>query len=300
MHFAKVFIVFLSLACLFSCNQDKNIKDSKDDTIFSGNINISADETLKPLMEAEFHAFEFLYPKAVLKVSYKPERDVIYDFMHDSAGLVILTRELNTGELDFFKSIQYNPRTMPFAKDGISFIVNKKNRLDSFTVNELKLILTNKSNEKMNVVFDNSASSTVRWLMDSLLKKDNLGSNCFTLQTNPEVIKYISEHENSIGIIGTSWISDLDDSNVTNFLKTVKRARIAANGSNDYLEPFQSEIATARYPFSRMVYCIQLDGKAGPATALQRFLFDEKGQIIVLKYGLMPNKLPGRSVHFNE
>jgi phosphate transport system substrate-binding protein len=298
MSLNKVLNVFLLTAIFFACKN--NTKESKtEETIISGTIYVSVDETLRPLMEAEFDVFESLNPKAKLIVSYKPEISVLNDLINDSARAIIITRELNADELNYFKSIQYYPRSLPFAKDGISFIVNKNNALDSFTVDELKLILTGQSEKKLNIVFDNPASGTVRWLKDSLLNGEKLAKNCFTLESNPAVIKYISEHENSIGIIGTSWISELDDSNVVNILKTIKRAKIASNATSEYLEPYQSEIATGRYPFARTVYCIQRDSKIGLGTGLQRFLYDEKGQIIVLKYGLMPIHLPERSLHFN-
>lgn len=300
MSFLKVVILFLYCATLTACIQDKSTKKQNDDTIVSGTIRVSVDESLQPLMKAEFDVFGFLNPGAHLIVSYKPEHEVLSDFRNDSASAIILTRELNEGEMNYFKNIRYVPRSMPFALDGIALIVNKNNSLDSYSVNDLRRILTGKASKNTNVIFDNSGSSTVRWLKDSILKKENLATNCFTLQNSPEVINYISGHENAIGIIGTSWISNLDDTNVVNILKTVKRAKIASTGSDVYLEPYQSEIATGRYPLTRKVYCIQRDEKVGLSSSLQRFLREEKGQIIVLKFGLMPFQLPERSVHFND
>ncbi len=298
MNILKFFLFFFTLLELFSCNQNKNTKNNEETTT-TGTICVSVDESLRPLMEAELNVFGYLYADAHIKVSFKPEAGVMNDFKNDSARAIIVTRELTANEMAYFRSIQYIPIALPFAKDGISVIVNKKNRLDSFTVADLKQILTDKWTKKMLVVFDNSASSTVRWLTDSLLKKEVLAKNCFAVETNPEVIKYISEHENAIGIIGTSWISDKDDSAVTLRLSTIKRARIAAAGSVDYLEPFQSEIQTERYALARMVYVIQRDGKLGLGTGLQHFLFSEKGQMIVLKFGLMPYTQPERSIHLN-
>ena len=300
MNIIKLSIVFIVLFGLVSCNQNISTVQKNDDTINTGTIRVSVDETLKPLMEAEFHVFEYDNRNAHLIVSYKPEREVLNDLNTDSARAIILTRELNAEEMNYFKSIQYIPRSMPFAKDGISVIVNKKAERDSFTTAEFKEILTGKGDKNTIVVFDNSASSTVRWLKDSLLKGGKPAKNCFALQTNPEVIKYVSDHVNAMGIIGNSWISDLDDSTVRNTLKIIKRARIAAPGSKEYLEPYQSEIETKQYPFARMVYCIQRDGKVGLGTGLQRFLYDEKGQLIVLRYGLMPFKQPERSIRFKE
>ncbi len=299
MSFLKILVVFSFLFQLFSCNQNKNTTTTNQDTMSTGTIRVSVDETLKPLMEAEFNVFAYLYPLAHLEVSYKPETDVLNDLKNDSARAIIVTRELTTNEMEYYRSIQYIPKSLPFALDGISIIVNKNNATDSFTMPQLKEILLGTSKKSLFVVFDNSASCNIRWLKDSLLKNEPLSKNCFAVKTNPEVIKYVSEHENAIGIIGTSWISDLDDSNATNRLKMIGRARIALTEKDEYLEPFQSEIKTQRYPLARTVYCIQRDGKLGLGTGLQHFLYGEKGQIIVLKYGMMPYKQAERSIHFN-
>ncbi len=299
MNLFKVFCLFIFCIDLAACSQNKNT-DKNDDTIVSGTIRLSVDESLKPIMQVELDVFEYLHPQAKLIVSYKSEMEVWRDFNSDSIRAIIVSRELTKEEINYFTGLKVITRSMPFARDGISFIINKNNILDSFTENEIKMLLNGKSERKINLVFDHPGSGILRWLKDSLLKDESLSKTCFTLQNTPEVIEYISSHENAIGIIGNSWISDRDDSNVVNTLKLVKRARISANGSDEFLEPYQSEIATSRYPFSRMLYCIQKDGKLGLGTGLQRFLNDEKGQLIVLKFGLMPFKLPERSVHFQD
>lgn len=289
-------LVLIILASLATCNEAKTEKKKEDDTLSTGTIRVSVDESLKPLMEAEFNVFGYQYPNAHLIISYKPETEVFNDFKNDSARAIIVTRELSSGEMDYFRSIQYIPVSLAFARDGISIIVNHKNTPDSFTVSELKTILSGKSNQNLMVVFDNTASSTLRWLKDSLLKKEPLGKNCFALHTNSDVIDYVSNHENVIGIIGTSWISDLDDTLVRNRLKSVKRASIAAEGSKEYLEPYQSEIKTERYALARTIYSIQRDGKLGLGSGLQHFLYSEKGQFIVLKFGMLPYNQPERSI----
>lgn len=299
MNLFKFLVTLFFLFEIFSCNQNGNTVKKEEDTMTTGTIRVTVDETLKPLMEAEFNVFAYQYPEAHLIVSYKPEGEVMNDFKNDSARAIVLARELTTNEFDYFKSIQYIPKAVPFALDGISIIVNKNAVLDSFRANDLKLILTGKSATETVVVFDNSGSSTVRLLRDSLLKKEPLAKNCFALHNNQEVIDYIGSHENAIGIIGTSWISDRDDSNVTVRLRKIKRARIAAENSNEFLEPFQTEIETGTYAFRRTIYCIQRDGKMGLGTGLQHFLYEEKGQTIVLKFGMMPYTPPVRSVKWN-
>lgn len=284
-----------------SCTFNNNPKAGKDDSLHSGTIIVSVDETLKPLMEAEATVFQYLYPDAHLRMQYLPEREVLESFRSDSGRVAIITRELTKEEVDYFLTIRFNPRSIPFAKDGISLIAGSSFAKDSMTVAELKKLLT-AGDEKNNtsVVFDNTGSSTVRWLKDSLLKSESMGKHCFACDGNLKVIDYVKTHGNAIGIIGNSWLSDRDDSTVQNNLKSVKRIRLALADTSEYVEPFQSEIETGRYPLSRMVYCIQRDGKIGLGTGFQRFLYDEKGQLVVLKSGMMPYRNPERTIEFKQ
>ena len=292
------YCITVCVSCTFGNNQNK---PAKDDSLHSGTIIVSVDETLKPLMEAEATVFQYLYPEAHLRMQYLPEREVLETFKSDSGRVAILTRELTKEELDYFVTIRFNPRSIPFAKDGISLIVNPAFKKDSITVNELKKLLTSgDENKGLSVVFDHAGSSTLRWLKDSLLKSENMGKHCFACDGNLNVIEYVKSHENAIGIIGNSWLSDRDDSTVVKTLKTVKRMKLAPSDTSEYTEPFQSEIETGRYPLSRMVYCIQRDGKIGLGTGFQRFLYDEKGQLIVLKSGMMPFRNPERNIEFKQ
>jgi phosphate transport system substrate-binding protein len=307
MDYLKAGSVLIIIIFCISCSQNRN--PSTEETINSGTLFISVDESLKPLMEAEFTVFSYLNPKARLVISYKPEKEVMAEFKSDSTKAVILARELNSDEMNYFRSISFIPRALPFAKDGITILVNAENKKDSFTMAELKLMLTGNHkwnelggniNNNVNVVFDNQTSSAVRWIQDSIMKRESFSSQCFAVNSNPEVIRYVMEHENAVGIIGNSWVSDLDDSNVVNALRKVKKAKIALSDTAEYLQPFQSEIETGRYPLSRMIYTIQRDGKVGLGTGVQRFLYDERGQLIVLKFGMMPYRQPERSVEFKQ
>jgi phosphate transport system substrate-binding protein len=307
MDYFKAGSVFFLILLFTGCGGNKS--QPAEESINSGTLFISVDETLKPLMEAEFTVFSYLNPKAKLVVSYIPEMQALEEFRKDSTRAVILSRNLTSDEMDYFRSISFVPRALPFAKDGIAFLVNAENKKDSFTVDELRRIfsgnlewkdLGGNVKGKVNMVFDNMASSTVRWIRDSITGKTHFSSQCFAVQINPEVIKYVMENENAIGVIGNSWVSDLDDSNVVKALHKVKKARIALNDTSEYLQPFQTEIETDRYPLSRMIYSIQRDGKVGLGTGVQRFLYDERGQLIVLKFGMMPFRQPERSLEFRQ
>ena len=92
---------FLLVLFLNSC-ESKNTKQSKpQDTIKSGKIYISADESFKPVIDAEVKVFEGNNPGSEIIVQYKAEAEALKDFATDSIRMVIATRKHTPAEEDF-------------------------------------------------------------------------------------------------------------------------------------------------------------------------------------------------------
>ena len=155
---------------LYSC--DSNINPNLD-TETSGTINISVDETFKPVIDSEIKVFEALNPKATVIAHYKPEADCLRDLVKDtSTRMIIVTRGLTDEEELFFKdSIKFIPSFDKVANDAVAVVVNK-NSPDSFiTMNKIRDLLSEGSSDKEKVIFDGSnATSTVRFAVDSILR----------------------------------------------------------------------------------------------------------------------------------
>lgn len=303
-------ILFALFACFWGCEQ-KGIYDKDNDTLTTGAINVSADETLKPLVDAEQAVFHHNYPYAKLTICYKPEAEVIHDFLLDSSRLIILSRQLNAKEKKVFDDIKLIPRGEVFAKDAVTFILNNSNKTSRLTTADItemlkgektnwKEINSEASADQIEVVFDNSASSILRMLRDTLLNNAALGKNCYALKTNEEVIAYTEKHPGALGIIGASWISDADDTLTRGFLSKIKIAEIKNNDDYTYYQPYQSYIALKKYPFCRDVFFWHRDGRSGLGTGFGAFLMGEKGQTIVLKSGLLPANAPVRIVEYKQ
>ncbi len=102
-----------------------------------------------------------------------------------------------------------------------------------------------------------------RYLKEVLLEKQAYQKNCFAVKSNPEVIKYVSEHEQSLGIISVNWISDQDDTLSQRFLEEVKVIAISKSPNHDYFKPYQAYIKTKDYPLCRDVYMINRQTRSG-------------------------------------
>jgi phosphate transport system substrate-binding protein len=308
-YYSLIAFLFLLSACA-----ESPVKTTLD-TPTSGKITVSCDESLKPIVEAEIAVFQMQHPNAKVNAIYTSEFDAIQLMLKDSARLAIVTRELNTQELDVLKSQNISKaRVFKIGYDAIAFILNNQNKDTSFSLAQVKGLLTGElknwkqisTNSKLGeikVVFDHAKSGAIRLLEDSVLFGSKLGSNCFALNTNPEVIKYVQDNPNAIGIIGVSWISDLDDAQSKFFLDNIKVAEIEPillRVSGITNTPIQGNIALKQYPYWRPIKVLSRELRTGLGTGFASFLESEPGQKIILKGGLVPHRSSIRTINITN
>jgi phosphate transport system substrate-binding protein len=307
----RIFNLFLLLVVLASCGT--NPDQPYSDTPTSGKVNAAADESLVPLAGAQLDTFHSLYRYAKINMVYKPEDDIFRMLVDDSVKVIMATRKLNDKENAYFKSRNLIPVTTKVAFDAVAVIVNRSNPDSLFSIDQIKKILNgeystwkqlNSATPLKNIafVFDQNGSSTYRYLKEYFNITHPLPEWCFAAKSNKDVISYVEEHENAIGVIGVSWISDEDDSDVRGFLSRIKVAGIAADehaAVNDYYKPYQGYIAEKTYPFIREVYMISREGRAGLGTGFVSFVAGDQGQRIVRLNGLLPATMPVRLIKTN-
>jgi len=283
-------LLFFSFGCKRS--------DSPDDTPTYGQISISVDETFKPLIDSEIHTFEGIYNYADVNVSYKTELEAFNDLMNDTIRLIIVPRQLNKDELKEFEKWEIVPKVTKIAYDAVTLIGSKDLKDSTLTLDEIKTLLSDgsvSSFKNVKIVFDNNNSSTINFLKEKT-GVNNLSANCYALTSNNAVIDYIAKEKNSIGVIGVNWISDRDDTTNLSFLESVKVMEISVSDSSEYYKPYQAYIAQKFYPLWREVYIISKEAYTGLGTGLTAFIASERGQRIVLKFGLVPATMPVRLV----
>ena len=287
----------LLLAILLSaCSGSTKKSEADRETPTSGTIRISVDESFKPVMDSQIKVFESSFPNAKIIVRYKPEAACFRDLANkDSARLIIVTRELNRQEENFYKdSFHLIPSYGILAYDAIAIVVNNKSRDTILTMNEVRGMLSGSSPDQPQVVMDGvSATSTVRYAMDSILHGQPLGKNVMAARSSEEVINYVASHEHSVGFIGVSWIGDQDDPQQLHFLQKVKIAAVECVSclGKTYVEPYQANIALSRYPMIRGLYYILNEDFSGIGNNFVNFLQFERGQLIFRRAYLVPGRM---------
>lgn len=300
----------IGFAALVSCG-GSNSNQPKTDTATSGTITVAADESLRPIVEAEVEVFESIYKDAHLNVVYTNEYDAMRMLVQDSARIAITSRELLPEEKAVLEKAVITPRYAPFCNDAIAIIMNKAMTDTILTLSQVKALLDgtytqwkdlNPKNKAGNiqVVFDNPKSGAVRHLKDSILKGKELGKHCFAVANNAAVIDYVAENKNAIGLIGVNWISDRDDSVATGFINKVRICELVPidieTAEARTMKPYQAYIALKQYPLWRKVQITMREPRVGLGTGFASFVASDKGQRIVLKSGLVPATAPIRIV----
>jgi phosphate transport system substrate-binding protein len=264
------------------------------DTIKSGTIHISVDESFKPVIDSHIKVFENQFPEAHIIVHYKPEAECLRDLNSDSIRMVIVTRGLSRDEEQTMqKRLSFNPSFGPIAFDAIAVIVNNEVKDTLFTMQDIRSMAKGTSGYKYKVLLDGTSStSTVRYVVDSLLRGAPISKNIVAAKNSEGVIDYISNNTDAIGLIGVSWIGNRDDTTQLSFLKRVKIAQVECSGCNGtYVVPVQYNIATGRYPMIRPLYYILKENYRGLGSGFANFLIYERGQLIFNRAYLLPARM---------
>ena len=302
---ASYILVGLTLAAGFfaSCNEKKQ-KNQRTDTYSSGVISITSDESFQPIIEEEREVFESIYTQAKIKPIYTNESDGITSLLKaKDTWLVITARNFKDDELQGLKDRNFLPRAMKIAYDGLALIVHKSNNDTCISVNDIKRILNGDANNwsdiypgskrgEITLVFDNPKSSAVHFAEDSILGGKAIQSkNVVAANTSAEVIKYVEKTPNAIGIIGSNWLNDKRDSTNLTFSSDIKLMSVSkldkATPQNCW-KPYQYYIYNGNYPLIRTVYALLNDPINGLPWGFASFIASPKGQLIILKSGLLP------------
>jgi len=285
-------LIFISITVLSACNQSK--QKTNTDTLQSGTIYISVDESFKPVIEQQIKVFNSSYPDAHIIASYKSEADCFRDLQKDSTRMIIVAKGLKDDEADAYKKeIDFIPRENIVAYDAVAIIVNINAKDSLYTMQQLKEILSGKNNIPA-IMDGNNATSTVRFLQDSILKGESFGKNVVATAGSKAVIDAIEKNTNAIGFVGLSWVGNNDEPAQLEQLKKIKLVMLECKNCEEkgvYAKPSQATIMYGQYSLARPLFYILKEYMEGLGTSFKNFMSSERGQLIFRRSYLAPAKM---------
>lgn len=305
MKLTSYIIVGLTLTAILasSCGNNKKGKDGRTDTYSSGTISFVSDESFSPIIEEERGVFQHDYPQAKVTPVYCSETDAINKLLDGKTWLAFTARNFKPAELRSLQAKQYRPVAIDIAYDALAFIVNKNNNDTLISVQDIKDIMNGKTTQwgdiykgskrgTITVVFDNPKSSTVHYIEDSILGgKPIINKNVAAVSKTAEVIKYVEQNPEAIGVIGNNWLNDKRDTTNLTFNRNIRVMSISRQHpatANNTRKPYQYYIYNGEYPLIRTIYALLNDPRQGLPWGFAHFIQGPKGQRIVMKAGLLP------------
>ncbi len=259
-------------------------------------MHIAVDETFKAIMSEELNTFAMLHPEAGVKPVYCSEDSAIRMLVMDSVRCCVATRKLSDAEMQVVKSHNLGVRQAAVATDAFALVVNRNNPDTLISVDEIRGIVSGRitrweqlahSGKKgeLKLVFDNSGSSTVRYMRDSLLNGRQVSGNLYAQGNNLAVLDAVRDNPDIIGVVGANWLKGKSDTVVNDFdALDVKVLKVCRKNGKDEIgwKPYQYRIYTGDYPLIRSVYILLTDPRVQSTTkTFFFFLKGQKGQTII-------------------
>lgn len=290
-------MILLFLLAAAACN--KKASEMEGPTI--GSLDILADETLRYIIEQEEEIFERNYKYADVNISYVNEYDLFEQFMKDSSDAIFTTRALTEEEISYLNARKLFPRQFPFATGAIAFITNKTAADTNYTYQEM-ISLIRDSTSGIRFVLENVKSGITQEIL-RMVGKEKLPPHFYALKTKNEVWEYIKAHEQSIGVVDYSDISDSDNPFTRQVLESTRLVGISRPPDSvqfGFVRPFQYNLQDWKYPFTRDLHFITKTGKSDVGIGFASFICGEIGQKIILKAGLLPKYQTIRTLEINH
>jgi len=290
----KITVGALLSVCVlfFSCSTNK--PKANADNPKQGIIYISVDESFKPVIQEQIKVYEASYPGTKIIAAYKPEVECFRDLLKDSTRMIITARGLKENETKYFEStLSFKPQYDVLAYDAVALIVNIHAKDSVYTINDLKDILSGKKTTQV-VMDGNNATSTVRYLQDSLINGTPFGKNVQAATGSEAVIEVISKNENAIGFVGLSWVGNQYEPKQIENLKTIRLGLVECVKCVEkgyFAKPSQASIAYAQYPLARPLYYILKENYLGLGSGFVNYLTLERGQLVFRRSFLVPGKM---------
>jgi len=290
-NYRVLILVCLGLIFFIACKKS----NKEEETILKGKATLLVDESIFPIVEDQQAVFETQYD-AKLNLLKNSESKIINFLLNDTAKIAVLPRKLSEAEEKAFSNKKITPKQTLFAKDAVVFITNKTSNDTLIALDDIVSFM--KGNDVKGIkglVFDNPNSSSVRLLTEKAGVKISSQKNIFSFATNMEVIKYVSENEGMIGVVGVNWLYQPP----LQMQSTVDKVRVMSvkpDEKSGYIYPSQFNIGKGFYPLARHLYIINCQGYSGLGMGFASFVGGERGQRIVLKSGLVPVRYPSRNI----
>jgi phosphate transport system substrate-binding protein len=291
-------ILCISIAVNSGCNK-------QTETATVGHRLLLAADPYVPLIQKEADQFMSLYPQVKLDLRGTSTRGAIVSLLNDSVHMIVIDRQFNEEEKQVAQQASLRLVENKIAEDGIAIIVHKQNPIQNISTESVQRIVTKTAEEWTQIVksrwsgpIDLVLTGRNSGMYELLQKKIFTGSKPLepntVMNSQREVIHYVSEHPYSVGFVAASILTDEREN-----VKILPVLTISPEGNEMEYLPGQQEIHESLYPFHYSLYLYTAEAKAAVGVGFSAMVLSNVGQKIFQRSGLVPVSIPYRTIQLH-
>ena len=286
-------------------------QDDSRDLPTRGKLTMISSEDIFPVIDKEVKEFERMYEKAHITHLQSTTRDAIVQLLNDSVKVVTSPRQLNDEEKEVIKKYTLEVDTFKIAYDAALVLVNEKNSLTRFTVEELRGILLGKFTQwralgerntlgRIVVALGEPNTGMYEYVARRIAGSQPLADVVVPCATTTDVIAYVAGHTNAIGFVSQAWVSETPPKTRIADIGDPAFKRDSTSTTLEYFPPLQAHVYRNYYPLRRTLYIFSRNAGTGVGIGFSAFVTGAQGQKLFLKNGLVPATMPVRLVQLQS
>lgn len=269
---------------LFTMNVFSIFKRSSDNKI----LQLKGSDTILNLSQKVAEEYMKEHPHSRISVTGGGTGTGIAAKINKTIDIALASREMKKSEYEKAHDNGVDVKEVVIAYDAITIVINKKNRVENLSLEQLKNIYLGKItnwkelggiDKKIIVISRDSSSGTHLYFKEHVLRegkskgKEEFGKEVLFLPSNESIKQEVTNSEGAIAYLGLGYVD-----------KNVKPIKI---------EDVPATVATVKsktYPIARAVYWYVNENIDGIGKKLIDYMLSDKGQKIVVKEGFVPIK----------
>lgn len=254
--------------------------------VFSGQtITIKGSDTLVRLGQRWAEEYMKLNPGSVIQVSGGGSGTGIAALLNGTTDICEASRDMKEKEYKLAERAGIKPYRVSVALDGIAVFLNENNKVDTFTVAQLKGIYTGAITNWKEVGGDDheiilygreNNSGTYAFFKEHVMKNEDYSEKTQTLPGTAAVVNAVAHDTYGIGYGGIAWA------------KGVKYAAVKTNDTATAILPTIETVSNGTYPISRDLYWFFAGKPTGEMQKVLNWALSEEGQKIAESIDYIP------------
>jgi phosphate transport system substrate-binding protein len=295
---ARRLLPWLGLLAITGCPQRQEISTTR------GKAVIGCDEAILPAFQLLVSDFRRSYQEAEIDLRPGGARAVIVDFINDSIRVITSARPLNQEERGALEAAKVEYREYHVALDAVAVILNSQNPVQKLRITELDSILSGETlrwrsqgrGQMISVALCGLNSGTNEIVRTTIMDNKPFSPTASYHDSSKDVLETVRTNPNAIGIVGVSWLRDMDEQLTVVSLGDPNSVPDSTQPPGVFYSPAQANVYRGYYPLSTKVYMYNREIVPTVGLGFIAYASSVPGQKVFQESGLVPATMPVRLV----